>query len=250
MFRKYSVISLSVLFVLAAVGTMVFAQDQNRSSARLGSGEMTVDGALIVAPPERNVRLGGRSNLSWGAGTTGTVVTPSGNIISITESSGASTEIQFLGTGGPLQVVGGSIAIVGSIAGATPEVIALVVDGETLTVTVPVGAVADLGLTVDASGEVVFEVVSTSGTLVIQDEAGTAFAVTTGQTLSGDPEGFADVVAAAEAAAEAQAAAEAAAAAASSGETSAPAPSSDSGDSGTGDSSGVGTSGVGGALLP
>jgi len=183
MFRRYLTI-LSVIFVLALFGSNVFAQSQNRSSVRLTTGRVIIDGVVFVAPPVRNVPFASDSKVSWGAGTVGSLVTPSGNIISMTETEDVANELQFNGTE-PVQVISGAVTIVGSLLGAEPEEIALVVNGQVITVTVPVGAVADVGLMVDENGFVQIEVVAVSGNnLVLKDESGNSIDVEAGEQVS------------------------------------------------------------------
>gem|GEM_PF-2867537 len=179
---------LSVLVVLAIFASVVFAQAQNRSSVRITSGRVIVDGRVFIAPPVRNVPFTATSTVSWGEGTVGALVTPSGNILSMTETDGLINTLQFNGTE-PVQVISGSVTIVGSLPGAEPEVLALVIGGEVITVTVPVGAVADVGLTVDESGAVQLAVVAVSGDLVLEDESGNSVVVETGSQISATGDG-------------------------------------------------------------
>ncbi|MFZ4828964.1 MAG: hypothetical protein ACOYLB_16565, partial [Phototrophicaceae bacterium] len=182
MFRRYLTI-LSVIFVLALFGSNVFAQSQNRRSVRLTEGQVIIDRVVSVASPVRDVPFGSGSRVSWGEGTVGSLVTPSGNIISMTETVGVVNQLQFNGTE-PVQVISGGVTIVGSLPDAVPEKIALVVNGEVITVTVPVGAVAGVGLIV-VGGNVQMEVVAASGgNLVLQDQRRNSIVVGAGEQVS------------------------------------------------------------------
>ena len=182
MFKKPLTLLL-VVFMLAVFSSSVFAQAQNRSSVRLTSGRVTVNGVVFRAPPVRNVPFDEDSRVSWGEGTVGSLVTPSGNIITLSETEGVVNELQFNGDE-PVQVISGSATIVGSLPGAEPEELALLINGEFITVTVPVGAVADVGLMVDENGNVQLEVVSVTGGLTLEDETGNTVTIDAGEQIT------------------------------------------------------------------
>ena len=192
MFKKPLTLLL-VVFMLAVFSSSVFAQAQNRSSVRLTSGRVTVNGVVFRAPPVRNVPFDEDSRVSWGEGTVGSLVTPSGNIITLSETEGVVNELQFNGDE-PVQVISGSATIVGSLPGAEPEELALLINGEVMTVTVPVGAVADVGLMVDENGNVQLEVVSVTGGLTLEDETGNTVTIDAGEQITTEGEGGLETV--------------------------------------------------------
>ena len=192
MFKKPLTLLL-VVFMLAVFSSSVFAQAQNRSSVRLTSGRVTVNGVVFRAPPVRNVPFDEDSRVSWGEGTVGSLVTPSGNIITLSETEGVVNELQFNGDE-PVQVISGSATIVGSLPGAEPEELALLINGEFITVTVPVGAVADVGLMVDEDGNVQLEVVSVTGGLTLEDETGNTVTIDAGEQITTEGEGGLETV--------------------------------------------------------
>ena len=192
MFKKPLTLLL-VVFMLAVFSSSVFAQAQNRSSVRLTSGRVTVNGVVFSAPPVRNVPFDEDSRVSWGEGTVGSLVTPSGNIITLSETEGVVNELQFNGDE-PVQVISGSATIVGSLPGAEPEELALLINGEFITVTVPVGAVADVGLMVDENGNVQLEVVSVTGGLTLEDETGNTVTIDAGEQITTEGEGGLETV--------------------------------------------------------
>ena len=192
MFKKPLTLLL-VVFMLAVFSSSVFAQAQNRSSVRLTSGRVTVNGVVFRAPPVRNVPFDEDSRVSWGEGTVGSLVTPSGNIITLSETEGVVNELQFNGDE-PVQVISGSATIVGSLPGAEPEELALLINGEFITVTVPVGAVADVGLMVDENGNVQLEVVSVTGGLTLEDETGNTVTIDAGEQITTEGEGGLETV--------------------------------------------------------
>ena len=192
MFKKPLTLLL-VVFMLAVFSSSVFAQAQNRSSVRLTSGRVTVNGVVFRAPPVRNVPFDEDSRVSWGEGTVGSLVTPSGNIITLSETEGVVNELQFNGDE-PVQVISGSATIVGSLPGAEPEKLALLINGEFITVTVPVGAVADVGLMVDENGNVQLEVVSVTGGLTLEDETGNTVTIDAGEQITTEGEGGLETV--------------------------------------------------------